>query len=115
MHDPTEGGLLMGAYEMAAGAGLGLTLDADRVPVFEETRALAEHFELSPLGLIASGALLVSIARKDAPLLENLYGEKGVTRIGVFEGASDQLLLREKGVSRPLEPSAQDELTKLFP
>jgi hydrogenase maturation factor len=115
MHDPTEGGVLMGAYEMAAGAGLGLTLDADRVPVFGETRSLSEHFELSPLGLIASGALLVSINRDDASLLENLFEGNGISYIGVFEEASGQMRLCEKGACRPFEPSAQDELTKLFP
>jgi hydrogenase expression/formation protein HypE len=40
MHDPTEGGLATGLYELAQASGLGLMIEADAVPVYLETQAL---------------------------------------------------------------------------
>jgi len=114
MHDPTEGGVLMGAYEMAAGAGIGLTVDAGEIPIFQETQALCDFFDLSPLGLIASGALLVSVIREDAAKLEALFNGNGITRIGAFGSRGKGIYVKEGRRRRTLKPSARDEITKLF-
>jgi hydrogenase maturation factor len=114
MHDPTEGGVLMGAYEMAAGAGVGLILEADRVRVFDETRALCAHFDLSPLALIASGALLVAVDRRDAGTLESLFDGEAITRIGSFSERGGGMYLVEGGRRRLFEPSSRDEISRLF-
>jgi hydrogenase maturation factor len=114
MHDPTEGGVLMGAYEMAVSAGVGLALDTRMIPVFEESRILCDYFHLSPFGIIASGALLVSIRPGDGEKLESLFKEKGIYRIGEFLGKGKKTYMLEDGAKHPLRPSARDELTKLF-
>lgn len=66
MHDPTEGGLATAIREIAAPSGLGATLHMDRIPVLEETTALCEALELNPLGLLASGSLLVAANPREA-------------------------------------------------
>jgi hydrogenase expression/formation protein HypE len=114
MHDPTEGGMLMGGYEMAMRAGIGLTIEASRVPVYRETKALCDFFGLSPLGLIASGALLVSVERECAGRIEALFGDGELTRIGSFGTRGEGVYLQEGGKTRPLLPSARDEITKIF-
>jgi hydrogenase maturation factor len=114
MHDPTEGGVLMGGYEMAMGAGIGLSIEASSVPVYDETRALCDVFGLSPLGLIASGALLVSVARECAGSIEKLFRDGGITRIGTFSGKGKGVWVQDGEVMRPLHPSARDEITKIF-
>ncbi len=60
MHDPTEGGLSAGLYEMAEAAGVGLRVSAESVLWFEPGRALAETLGIDPWGLLASGALLAA-------------------------------------------------------
>ena len=60
MHDPTEGGLLNGLWEMSQASGLALDVDVGRVPIYAETRAICDHFRLDPLKLLASGALLIA-------------------------------------------------------
>jgi hydrogenase maturation factor len=114
MHDPTEGGVLMGGCEMAAAAGVGLVIDTAKVPVYEETRLLCDHFSLSPHGLIASGALLVAVNPADRERLESLFNENGISLIGEFlaKGEGTFLLEGEKRVS--FQPSARDEITRLF-
>ncbi|MBN1936873.1 MAG: hydrogenase expression/formation protein, partial [Anaerolineae bacterium] len=37
MHDPTEGGVATGLWELAAASGVGLEVDEAAIPVFEET------------------------------------------------------------------------------
>ena len=60
MHDPTEGGLSAGLYEMAETAGVGLVVSADAVLWYEPGRVLAEALGIDPWGLLASGALLAA-------------------------------------------------------
>lgn len=59
LHDPTEGGLANAVHEMLAEKNLGVELQHAAIPIFPETKLLCEQFGLDPLGLIASGALLV--------------------------------------------------------
>src|SRR5215510_8724678 len=44
MHDPTEGGVAMGLYELATASGTGITLDLDAIPVLPVTRAICRCF-----------------------------------------------------------------------
>lgn len=59
LHDPTEGGLANALHELLEEKKLGVELLAANIPLLPETKLLCEHFSLDPLGLIASGALLV--------------------------------------------------------
>lgn len=61
MHDPTEGGILGGVAEMAYASRKTIELWADRVPVAEETKIVAEALNIDVLRLISSGALIASI------------------------------------------------------
>jgi hydrogenase maturation factor len=119
MHDPTEGGVLMGAYEMAIGSGIGLNLYAERIPVYPETQALAEYFKLSPLGLIASGALLIAVAPEYREKLEFDFKSaagvgSAISFIGEFTGEGEEVCLYREEKCETIHPSARDEITKLF-
>lgn len=65
MHDPTEGGLATAVHELAEAAGLGAEVRGDDIPVLPETAAICEALGLDPLGLLASGALLIAVAPED--------------------------------------------------
>jgi hydrogenase maturation factor len=56
MHDPTEGGLATGLWEMAEASGRRLLVNP-RLAVLPDSRAICEAVGLDPLGAIASGAL----------------------------------------------------------
>ena len=66
MHDPTEGGLSAGLYEMAETAGVELVVSADAVLWYEPGRILSEALGIDPWGLLASGALLAAFAADTA-------------------------------------------------
>lgn len=129
MHDPTEGGLATGLWELATAAGVGLEIDAEAVPIYAETRLLCGIYALDPWGVIASGSLLLTVDQADAdPVCDALEGagveatvigrvvspEEGVTlRVGSLEGG----LPGGEGPSGgtvPLPTFARDEIARLF-
>jgi hydrogenase expression/formation protein HypE len=60
MHDPTEGGVLNGIHEMADAAGLGVRVFEEKITVEAETAKICRYYEIDPLQLISSGALLIA-------------------------------------------------------
>src|SRR5207237_6518254 len=82
MHDPTEGGIVGAAWEMAEASGCGFRIEVERVVVRAPTRAICAALGVDPLRLIASGALLVA-CRDGSRMLRGLR-EHGIsaTQIG---------------------------------
>ena len=78
MHDPTEGGVAMGLYELTVVSGLGMQIDLDAIPTLPSTRAICEHFNINPLGLISSGTLLLTIAAEKWPSLERIFQSEDI-------------------------------------
>ena len=60
LHDPTEGGLASAVRELAMVSGAGVEIDAEAVPILAETRAVADALGIDPLGMLASGSLLIA-------------------------------------------------------
>jgi len=116
MHDPTEGGLAMGLYEVAEAAGVGLLIDREAVEVLPEGQRLCNEFGLDPLGTIASGALVITLAPEHTPLLLEAYREKGISCkvIGKVLSKAEGQWLKEGKKLKTLKPFPQDEITKLF-
>ncbi len=116
MHDPTEGGLATGLLELARAAGVGLEVDARRIPVLPECRAFCQALGLDPLGLIASGALLAAVAPEDAVSLIEALGRQGIParEIGRVTDARDGLKLRTAEGLRDLPAFQRDELARFF-
>ena len=99
------------------GAGVGLRIDRERIIVLPEGRALCAAFGLDPLGTIASGALLMTLAPADAGLVIHALARESIDCH--FIG---QVVPREQGVTlvsgsrqEPMPVFAQDEITRLYP
>lgn len=91
MHDPTEGGVLTGLIEMANAAGRTFDIDADSIPIRDETRVICQALDVDPLRIFGSGALLLTVPEQSVEaVLSALNGcDVTATRIGtVTEGAS---------------------------
>ena len=116
MHDPTEGGLSAGLLELAAAGNVGLRVDAERIPVLPETRALAERLKFDPMALIASGSLLIAVAPREADrVIRALRRRKiAVTLIGEAVGKSAGVKIVEGGRERRLRYPKQDEIARLI-
>ena len=116
MHDPTEGGLATALWEVAEAAGVGLRVEADRVPVLAEGGALCAEFGLDPLGTIASGALLVALGPAAAGILLHALAREGID--GAFIGRvvppGEGVTLVRAGHPVALPRFEQDEITRLL-
>lgn len=116
MHDPTEGGLATGLWEMAQASGKGLVVDLGRVHLFPETTAFCQALDLDPLGLIASGALLVAVAPDEtAQILAALASaDIEATAFGQVVAGPPVVQMRTAGGLEPMPTFARDELARLF-
>ena len=114
MHDPTEGGLATGLLELATAAGVGLTVNIDRVPVLPECQAFCRALGLDPLGLIGSGALLATMAPQDVPPLIEALAAEGIpaSEIGRITPAEEGIKLQTGEGVRDLPVFERDELAR---
>jgi hydrogenase expression/formation protein HypE len=116
MHDPTEGGLATGLHELAEAAGVGLRIQADALPIFPETRQFCHRYQLDPLGLIASGALLIAAAPDQTGRIVAALQARQIPAAVIGEivpAAEGRWLLTPDG-PQPLPIYHQDEITKIF-
>ena len=116
MHDPTEGGVATGLWELADASGCGLEVELDKIPVAPVTAAACAAFGLDPLGTIASGGLLATAAPEDVePLLElwRSTGREG-RRIGRVLAADEGVYGLRGGRRVPLPRFDADEIVKLW-
>jgi hydrogenase expression/formation protein HypE len=116
MHDPTEGGIATGLWELAMASGVGLEIDGSAIPVLDETRELCRVFGLDPLGVIASGALLIAAAPDDASAICEALRKEGilVARIGHAVSPERGLQLHTAEGTQPLPRFDQDQITRLL-
>jgi hydrogenase maturation factor len=116
MHDPTEGGLATGLRELAEAAHVGLAIYADTIPVLPEGATLCAMYGLDPLGVIASGALLITTPSPKAARLKDALMQAGIacTQIGRVVPAEEGLVLIERGQRRALPRFQADEITRVF-
>ena len=95
MHDPTEGGVLNGIHELADAAGLGVKVFQEKIAVEPETAKICRYYEIDPLQLISSGALLIAAEPQAADKIidslsrEHVYAEV----IGEFNPNPNKRLL----------------------
>ena len=117
LHDPTEGGVATGLWELAEAANLGLRVDSHKLPILPECALLCRHLGLDPLGLIASGSLLVAAPGEHAAAIVDSLQREGIpaTVIGELVAAGEGRCLRgADGSLEPLPQFPRDELTRLF-
>ncbi len=116
MHDPTEGGLAMGLYELAQASGAGLLVEREAISILPETAELTRRFGLDPLGLIASGSLLIALPAEDAPAaIHALEGAGiGAAVIGRVWEPERGIKLDSGGLTEDLPQFARDEIARLF-
>ena len=116
LHDPTEGGVAGGIHELCQASGTGARIHLDAIPVFQETRKLAAVFDIDPLGLIGSGALLIAAAPEDArAMVEALRAESiAAVPIGTVEEEKAGVVAVERGNEKPLRRFINDELTRIL-
>lgn len=117
LHDPTEGGVLNGVWEMAEAAGVGVTIQEEAVPVADETKLVCEALGIDPLKLLGSGALLIAAEREKADEIVSALIRMGVEASVIGEITPMQggrVLVRDDGGRVAIEAVDQDHLYKVL-
>ena len=120
MHDPTEGGVATALHEMADASNVGLLIDSATLTdmILPETAELCRALgDVNPIGLIASGALLICVRSDRAATLVDALQEEGIRAniIGHATDRADGLLLTNTGhADIPLPRYNQDELARIL-
>lgn len=114
MHDPTEGGILGGLYEMSIGSGIGFSVKIDNIPVARSTSAICSNLNIDPLKLAGSGALLAAVKPEYIDIvlkkLENIGIQGNI--IGRFRGKNREYV-KGSGSIKEAETQISDELWRL--
>ena len=115
MHDPTEGGVATGLWEMALASGVGLHVEAEAINIVPLGQQFCAALGIDPLGLIASGSLLVAVPPQEAARLVDAADEAALPAAIVATAVpeSDGLTLHRAGQTQPLPRYDQDELTRV--
>jgi len=114
MHDPTEGGLSTGLLEIASAAGVGILVEEEKIPIFAECKAICDKLNLNPLGLLASGALIITLPRSETSKLLESLNQAGVNAsiIGKVVEVEKGIKMRTAKGIEDLPQFERDELAK---
>ena len=117
MHDVTRGGLLETLLEIAHLSGIGMEIDASRLPIPPIVARFAQAFQFDPTGMISSGTLAVTVPDTHLAQVEDALNESGtpfavVGRVKAGHGVSvtREGVVTHYGEVRPQE----DELARLW-
>jgi len=116
MHDVTEGGLANGLHEIAMTAKANVVVEKARIPVYEESRQICEAFNLDPLGVIGSGALLMTAPPAEADKILDQTAQEGVpvSRIGRIEKGPSSVHIISSTGETSIPYFQRDEVLKIF-
>jgi len=116
MHDPTEGGLINGMIEMAWASEKEIEVDLEKVLVYKESRILCQEFGLNPLGVIASGALLLTVSPSDLSPIQKAFRKNSIPFqvIGKVKKGPARVLRIDGKKRKELEPFPRDEILKIY-
>ncbi len=110
MHDPTEGGLLGGLYELAKASSTGFEVYRSKVFVDPTVATICRALDIDPLRLISSGTLLVTAPRIDKELVK----KTGATVIGRIVPRKMGMRILSDGYEERISGPVQDELWRFI-
>ncbi|MGQ9694665.1 MAG: AIR synthase family protein [Thermodesulfobacteriota bacterium] len=116
MHDPTEGGLATGVHELAMAAQVGMIIEMEKIFIWPETAILCRNLKLDPLGLLASGALLIVAPDPEASQVVSALRKGNIPAeiIGTITGKDGGVKVKKGEELADLPFFPRDEVARLF-
>jgi len=117
MHDPTEGGLLQGIWEIAEASKVGFAVYESRIPIRKETVRICNSLDIDPLRLMSSGCLLISANKRKSRMIVQQLRRRGIQAeiIGTFvDRKKGRKLIRPDGSRLEIKASERDELYRVI-
>ncbi|WP_419662438.1 HypE: hydrogenase expression/formation protein [Desulfosarcina variabilis str. Montpellier] len=117
MHDVTRGGLLETLLEIAHLSGVGMMIDASRLPIHPLVARFAETFQFDPLRMISSGTLATTVPPDRVKAVRNALTKIGVrlSDVGhISDGTGVHLLGNEETTHYRKIRCEEDELARMW-
>jgi hydrogenase maturation factor len=93
-----------------------IEVDLEKVLVYKESRILCQEFGLNPLGVIASGALLLTLSPSDLSSIQKAFKKNSIPLniIGQVKRGPARVLKIDRKGRKQLKPLPRDEILKIF-
>jgi len=116
MHDLTEGGLANGIREIALASKIGIDIYSEKIKPLPECEYICSVLSINPIGLIASGSLLIIISPDDVKSLTMSLNEKNieVQEIGRVTNPESGIKLHEPDGIVDLPIFERDEIARWY-
>ncbi len=116
LHDPTEGGIATGLREVAHASGMGLAIEQSSIPVLPECEEICRVLGIDPMGLLASGCLLITLPAAQVPALLRALEDAEIfgCEIGQVIAPEEGLVMLSYKGEVPLPDFSRDELARFI-
>ena len=117
MHDPTEGGVICGLWELGEASKTGMVVEESRIAVAPETESVCKTLGLDPLRVLSSGSLLITARPGNANRIARSLQRNGIAAsiIGeITKPEKGRIFIKRDGARVKLEPPARDELYRVL-
>ena len=117
LHDPTEGGLLQGVWEIAEASKVGFIVNESRIRIRNETIRICNSFHVNPLRLMSSGCLLIAANTRKSRMIVQQLRRRGIQAeiIGTFTDRKEgRKLIRPDGSRLEIRANERDELYRVI-
>ena len=112
MHDLSQGGVFGALWELAEGAGLGLSVDLKKIPIRQETVEVCEVCGVNPYEMKSGGSLLITA--EDGEKIAMALEAEGIPAvvIGKLTQGADRTLQNEEEVRFLDRPRGVDAISQ---
>jgi thiamin-phosphate kinase len=117
MHDPTEGGVINGLWELAEASHVGITVYEKNIPISFETKTICTVLNIDPLKMLGSGALLIVTQLNKVNAVKSSLRKEGILASVIGEITSlenGRKLIKPDGTQIELIPPEQDHVYKVL-
>lgn len=113
MHDASEGGIFGAIWELAEGAGTGLTIELKKLPLRQETVEVCEYCNINPYELKSGGCVVMT--SEDGTGLVTALESEGIPAVvvGRLTDSNDRIILNDDEV-RYMDRPRTDEIYKML-
>ncbi|RLE72987.1 MAG: hypothetical protein DRJ37_01520 [Thermoprotei archaeon] len=116
MHDPTEGGVANGLFELALASGYGFIAYEKDIIVLPETEVILGHVGADLLTTISSGSLLIVSPPSSTMKIIKKLKSKGISaaKIGkIVEDPDTRIIVRKDGKEMKVSENVKEDLWRV--
>jgi hydrogenase expression/formation protein HypE len=117
MHDPTEGGIICGLWELAEASNTGILVEESKIDMAPETESVCQALGIDPFRVLRSGALLIAASPRNADRIVKSLRRNRIEACVIGEMTQvrkGRTMIRRDGSRVKLEPPARDELYRVL-